>query len=96
MKKELKPFGEIELSRKLLQAIADMGFEEPSPIQAKTIPLVLTGADVIGQAQTGTGKTAAFGIPTIEKLKETDRRIQALVLSPTRELAIQTAAGGCR
>ncbi|MBR2215087.1 MAG: DEAD/DEAH box helicase [Selenomonadaceae bacterium] len=68
-----------------------MGFEEPSPIQAKTIPLVLTGADVIGQAQTGTGKTAAFGIPTIEKIKETERRIQALVLSPTRELAIQTA-----
>ena len=68
MKKEIKSFGAIELSRKLLLAVNDMGFEEPSPIQAQTIPLVLEGHDVIGQAQTGTGKTAAFGIPTIEKI----------------------------
>lgn len=91
MKQELKSFGDIELSRKVLHAIADMGFEEPSPIQAGTIPLVLEGHDVVGQAQTGTGKTAAFGIPTVEKIIEVDHHIQALVLTPTRELAIQTA-----
>ncbi len=91
MKKELKSFGEIELSRKVLLAIHDMGFEEPSPIQAQTIPLVMEGHDVIGQAQTGTGKTAAFGIPAIEKVIDAYRHIQVLVLTPTRELAIQTA-----
>ena len=91
MKKEITTFGTIELSRKLLQAVQDMGFEEPSPIQAKTIPLVLEGHDVIGQAQTGTGKTAAFGIPAIEKIIDASHRIQVLVLTPTRELAIQVA-----
>ena len=91
MKQELKQFGEINLSRKILQAVEAMGFEEPSPIQAQTIPLALEGHDVIGQAQTGTGKTAAFGIPTVEKTMEKNHRIQALVLTPTRELAIQTA-----
>ncbi|MBQ1615024.1 MAG: DEAD/DEAH box helicase, partial [Selenomonas sp.] len=91
MKQELKNFGEIELSRKLLQALREMGFEEPSPIQAQTIPLTLEGHDVIGQAQTGTGKTAAFGIPTVEKVTEKIHRVQALILTPTRELAIQTA-----
>ena len=91
MKKEIKTFGDIELSRKILNAVHDMGFEEPSPIQAQTIPLVLEGHDVIGQAQTGTVKTAAFGIPTIEKIIDASHRIQALVLTPTRELAIQIA-----
>lgn len=91
MKQELKNFGEIELSRKLLQALREMGFEEPSPIQAQTIPLTLAGHDVIGQAQTGTGKTAAFGIPTVEKIGEKIHKVQALILTPTRELAIQTA-----
>ena len=91
LKQELKNFGEIELSRKLLQALREMGFEEPSPIQAQTIPLTLEGHDVIGQAQTGTGKTAAFGIPTVEKVTEKIHRVQALILTPTRELAIQTA-----
>jgi ATP-dependent RNA helicase DeaD len=91
LKKEMTTFGNIELSRKLLMAVSDMGFEEPSPIQAQTIPLMLEGHDVIGQAQTGTGKTAAFGIPTIEKIIDTSRHIQALVLTPTRELAIQVA-----
>ncbi len=67
-----------------------MGFEEPSPIQSRTIPLAMEGHDVIGQAQTGTGKTAAFGIPTIERIKE-GRHVQALILTPTRELAIQVA-----
>jgi ATP-dependent RNA helicase DeaD len=83
-------FGNINLSKKILTAITEMGFEEPSPIQQQTIPLVLEGHDVIGQAQTGTGKTAAFGIPTIENLAEA-RQIQALVLTPTRELAIQVS-----
>ena len=91
MKQELKNFGEIELSRKVLQALREMGFEEPSPIQAQTIPLTLEGHDVIGQAQTGTGKTAAFGIPTVEKITEKIHKVQALILTPTRELAIQTA-----
>jgi len=91
LKKEIKAFGNIELSKKLLSAVSDMGFEEPSPIQAQTIPLLLEGHDVIGQAQTGTGKTAAFGIPTIEKVIDASHHIQALVLTPTRELAIQIA-----
>jgi len=91
LKKEMTSFGDIQLSKKLLLAVSDMGFEEPSPIQSQTIPLVLEGKDVIGQAQTGTGKTAAFGIPTIEKIIDGSRYIQALVLTPTRELAIQIA-----
>lgn len=89
--KELKPFGNIMLSKKLLQAISDMGFEEPSPIQAQTIPLAMEDKDIIGQAQTGTGKTAAFGIPIIEKIVEEKRYVQAIVLTPTRELANQVA-----
>ncbi|MDR3563542.1 MAG: DEAD/DEAH box helicase [Negativicutes bacterium] len=83
-------FGELQLSKKILSAIAEMGFEEPSPIQAQTIPIVMEGHDVIGQAQTGTGKTAAFGIPIMENITEA-RHIQALVLTPTRELAIQVS-----
>lgn len=83
-------FVEFELSRRLQQAIDEMGFEEPSPIQAACIPLVLSGRDVIGQAQTGTGKTAAFGIPLVEKAGP-DPKVHALVLTPTRELAIQVA-----
>lgn len=86
-----KNFGGIILSPKIYNAIRDMGFEEPSPIQEQTIPLLLAGKDVIGQAQTGTGKTAAFGIPAIEKVNEDIRRPQVLVLTPTRELAIQVA-----
>ena len=78
LKKELTTFGEIELSKKVLAAISDMGFEEPSPIQSKTIPLVLAGNDVIGQAQTGTGKTAAFGIPAIEKVDDHNKHIHFL------------------
>ncbi|MDD4600792.1 MAG: DEAD/DEAH box helicase [Negativicutes bacterium] len=84
-------FGSIQLSRKVYNAIAEMGFEEPSPIQIQTIPLVLEGLDVIGQAQTGTGKTAAFGIPIMERISADSRHIQALVLTPTRELAIQVS-----
>lgn len=88
---ETKMFGNLELSRKVYNAISDMGFEEPSPIQAEAIPHLMRGKDVIGQAQTGTGKTAAFGIPIIEKINTRFRGVQALVLTPTRELAIQVA-----
>lgn len=89
---ELSPaFAEFNISQPILKAIADMGFEEPTPIQSLAIPRILSGRDVTGQAQTGTGKTAAFGIPAIERIDIDDRRTQVLVLSPTRELAIQTA-----
>ena len=90
--KEREPgfFGSIALSRKVMAAIEAMGFEEPSPIQEKTIPVIMEGHDVIGQAQTGTGKTAAFGIPITEKVLET-RHVQALIMTPTRELALQVS-----
>lgn len=83
-------FGELVLDKKIIMALTEMGFEEPSPIQKETIPMVIGGADVIGQAQTGTGKTAAFGIPLIQGLTDS-KHIQALVMTPTRELAIQVA-----
>lgn len=91
MLKEKKKFGNLELSEELVQAVLDMGFEEPSPIQSQAIPYLLEGHDIIGQAQTGTGKTAAFGIPIIEKIIRPKYRVQALVLTPTRELAIQVS-----
>ena len=75
----------------MLQAVTDMGFTSPSPIQAEAIPPILAGRDVIGQAQTGTGKTAAFGIPALELVDVQDRSVQALILCPTRELALQVA-----
>jgi len=75
----------------VLQAITELGFEESTPIQDKAIPIALTGRDLIGQAQTGTGKTAAFGIPLINKIPTTEERIVALIMTPTRELAIQVA-----
>lgn len=83
-------FLDLHLNKKVYQAISDMGFEEPSPIQAQSIPLILQGKDVIGQAQTGTGKTAAFGVPLVERASSA-KHVQALVLTPTRELAIQVA-----
>lgn len=90
MLKKLK-FEELGLSKEVLRAIADLGFEEASPIQSEAIPVVMTGRDIIGQAMTGSGKTAAFGIPLIEKVDPKQRIPQALVLCPTRELAIQVA-----
>jgi len=84
-------FDELSLSPEMQRAIADMGFEEASPIQSEAIPYIMEGRDIIGQAQTGTGKTAAFGIPAIESIDPKDRRVQALILCPTRELAIQVA-----
>lgn len=89
--KETGLFGDIQLSRRVHNAIIEMGFEEPSPIQSQTIPLVIDGLDIIGQAQTGTGKTAAFGIPIMERVSADSRHIQALVITPTRELAIQVS-----
>jgi len=83
-------FTELGLSDELLAAIEKAGFEESTPIQAATIPLALEGKDVIGQAQTGTGKTAAFGLPMLQKIDTNNRSLQGLVIAPTRELAIQT------
>ena len=86
----MKSFAELNLSAGLLKAIAEMGFEEPTPIQEMTIPAALEGRDIIGQAQTGTGKTASFAVPVIEK-KTAGSKPYALILEPTRELAIQVA-----
>ncbi|WP_078595660.1 DEAD/DEAH box helicase [Evansella clarkii] len=83
-------FEDFEIASEIKRAIKDMGFEAPSPIQEKVIPEILKKQDVIGQAQTGTGKTAAFGIPLIEHVTE-DKHVQSLILTPTRELAIQVA-----
>lgn len=85
-------FKELEVSDQVLKALEAMGFEEATPIQAETIPHGLAGTDVIGQAQTGTGKTAAFGIPMIDRFDVRMRAVQGLVVAPTRELAIQVAA----
>src|SRR5919205_393052 len=82
-------FADLGLSEPLLAALRDVGYESPSPIQEQTIPLLLEGRDVIGQAQTGTGKTAAFGLPMIQFVDPDDPETQALVLTPTRELCIQ-------
>ncbi len=84
-------FNELEISSPIMKALEKMGFEEATPIQQETIPLAMEGNDVIGQAQTGTGKTAAFGIPMLEKVDPKQRKIQGLVVAPTRELAIQVA-----
>src|SRR5687767_1664544 len=84
-------FRELGLSEPLLQALQAVGYESPSPIQAQTIPLLLSGADLLGQAQTGTGKTAAFALPVLAKVDLTRTTPQALVLVPTRELAIQVS-----
>lgn len=83
-------FNELQVSPEILQAVSDMGFEETTPIQADTIPHILEGKDVIGQSQTGSGKTAAFGIPMLEMIN-TSKSVQAIALCPTRELAIQVA-----
>ena len=82
-------FADLGLSEDILAALRDVGYESPSPIQEQAIPVLLEGRDVIGQAQTGTGKTAAFGLPMIQSIDPEDPEIQALVLTPTRELCIQ-------
>lgn len=91
MSSPIETFEQLALSAPLLTTLVELGYEAPSPIQAATIPLLLAGHDVLGQAQTGTGKTAAFALPILEKLNWADRQPQALVLTPTRELAIQVA-----
>ena len=87
----VKRFSELELSDATFAALEAMGFVEPTPVQALTLPVTLNGTDVIGQAHTGTGKTAAFAIPMAERLDPTQKKIQAVVLTPTRELAIQVS-----
>jgi len=84
-------FSELGLSDSMIATLAALGYEAPTPIQSRTIPLLLSGRDVLGQAQTGTGKTAAFALPMVEHLDMSKRSTQALVLTPTRELAMQVA-----
>jgi len=84
-------FSELGLSPEVLKAIGDLGFEEAAPIQSAAIPVLMEGHDVVGQSQTGSGKTAAFAIPAIEICKASDRSVQVLILCPTRELATQVA-----
>src|SRR5215213_1317620 len=88
---DVKTFKEFGLIDELMKAIDDVGYETPSPIQLKTIPVLLEGRDIVGQAQTGTGKTAAFALPGLQKIDTSTSRVQLLVLTPTRELAIQVA-----
>ena len=88
---QVQNFNDLPISRDVLRGIKTLGFEKPSPIQAQSIMPLLEGRDVIGQAQTGTGKTAAFGIPMVESIDLGEKRVQGLVLAPTRELAVQIA-----
>ena len=91
MAMETISFENMELDARLLRAVKEMGFEEASPIQTQAIPAATEGRDLIGQAQTGTGKTAAFGLPLLERIDPEVKKVQALVLLPTRELAMQVA-----
>ncbi len=85
-------FSRLNLSDATLASIADLGWTEPTPIQNEAIPALMAGSDVVGRARTGTGKTAAFGLPMIERLDPSEPAVQAIVLVPTRELAVQVAA----
>ena len=82
-------FEGLGLRAQLLQAVMELGYENPTPIQERAIPALLEGRDVLGQAQTGTGKTAAFALPLLERLDMNSRNVQGLILTPTRELALQ-------
>ena len=84
-------FHELGLTRELLSALTDLGYETPTPIQKQSIPILMQGEDLLAQAQTGTGKTAAFALPIIAHLKLQQEVPQALIIAPTRELAIQVA-----
>ena len=86
----LKTFESLGIDDRILDAIRSMDWEEPSPVQIATIPVILEGHDIIGQAQTGTGKTAAFGIPLLQMI-EPKKKPSALILCPTRELAVQVS-----
>ena len=84
-------FEQLPLNSSIRRAVRELGFEQMTPIQAESIPLLLEGQDIIGQARTGTGKTAAFGLPLLEKIDPENKKLQALILCPTRELAMQIA-----
>ncbi len=84
-------FADLDIDDRVLKALSDVGYESPSPIQAATIPPLLEGKDVVGLAQTGTGKTAAFAVPVLSRIDTSIKQTQALVLAPTRELALQVA-----
>src|SRR5258706_13509802 len=86
-----KLFSELGLSPELLKAIDKLGFEQAAPIQVAAIPVLMQGKDVVGQSQTGSGKTAAFAVPAIEKVNVEQRTTQVLILAPTRELAVQVS-----
>jgi len=89
-----RTFRDFELDPRLIEAVTALGFEAPTPIQAEAIPVLMAGKDVIGRARTGSGKTAAFGLPMIHRVLQTKGRgagVRGLVLAPTRELAIQVA-----
>ena len=86
------PFTQLDLTEPLLRAVEDLGFTEATEIQAQSIPLIREGKDMIGRSQTGTGKTLAFGIPAVESVNASSRKVQVLVLCPTRELAMQACA----
>ncbi len=91
MIKHIESFDQLELPEHILKAIQDLGYEQPSPIQSEAIPALLKGEDILGQAQTGTGKTAAFALPILANIDTTQSHTQVLILAPTRELAIQVA-----
>ncbi len=91
MEQECIRYKDSEIDRRIIKAVEEMGFEHMTPIQEQAIPVLLEGRDVIGQAQTGTGKTAAFGIPVLQSINPENKNLQAVVLCPTRELAIQAA-----
>ena len=86
-------FEDLPISEEIKRSVAELGFEEPSPIQSQSIPIILTGRDVIGQAQTGTGKTAAFSIPVLDMVDPSKKCVQAIILCPTRE---QIGRASCR
>jgi len=88
---EPQTFADLQVHPAVLQAVTDAGYESPSAIQAATIPALMAGSDVVGLAQTGTGKTAAFAIPILSRIDTDSKQTQALVLAPTRELALQVA-----
>ena len=89
MKKEKIKFEDLGIAENIVKALEDYGYEEPTPIQEKTIPFIIQGRDLIGQSQTGTGKTASFGLPLIQKIDINLNKVQGLILCPTRELALQ-------
>ncbi len=84
-------FALLNLHPQLVQAVEDLGYTEPTPIQSEVIPAMLAGKDVIARSQTGTGKTAAFALPILQNLSAAEKSVQCLVLTPTRELALQVA-----